>query len=120
MSKREVESFFQDYNGDVFILFANDEMVGFSAISKPLWNRVSIIEEMAVDEKYQSKSYGKYLISYLIDFAQKRGDRFVTVQTTTWNIRGLAFYLREGFTKTGEFKQYYGDDTDMVWLERKL
>jgi len=119
-SEEGVVNFYRNYDGNVWMAHLETTIVGFIALSKCLWNRISIVEEMAVGVVFQNRGIGKQLLNFVIQKAENRGDRFVTVQTATWNKRGIRFYERERFSQKTIFEQYFGDDTDMIWLERKL
>jgi ribosomal protein S18 acetylase RimI-like enzyme len=115
-----IESFYQNYNGDVYMFHYENNIIGFSALSNCLWDKVSIIEEMAIDSNYQNQGFGKILLNFIIEKSKTRGDRFITVQTATWNKRAIKFYEREGFTSQTVLSKYYGDKYDLVWLDMKI
>lgn len=115
-----VIQFYLEYGGDVWVVHFEGKIIGFSALSKCLWNNISIIEGMAIDKKFQNRGFGKNLLDFVVKHAKHRGDRFITVQTATWNKKGIKFYEREGFVSKIVFEKYFGNEIDMVWLEMKL
>ena len=116
----EILDFYKNYAGDVFVLENEQKIVGFIALSKCLWNKISIIEEIAVNEEFRNRGFGKELLDFVLEKSKQRGDRFITVQTATWNTDGIRFYERGGFTQKATFSQYFGEDIDMIWLDIKL
>ena len=119
-SDENIKNYYENYCGKVYVLNYKNKMIGFLALSNQLWNQVSIIEQMSIDEKYQGKGYGKEFIRFIVLKAKERNDRFITVQTATWNSKGIKFYIREGFKQKTVFKDYFGDNVDMTWLEMRL
>ena len=119
-SDENIKFYYQNYSCKVYMLHYDNKIIGFSALSNHLWNQVSIIEQMAIDESFQSKGFGKELLHFVIAKAKERGDRFITVQTATWNTKGIKFYEREGFKSKGVFEKYFGNDVDMIWLDMRL
>jgi len=119
-SVEKIKSHYQNYCGKVYMLHYDNKIIGFSALSNHLWNQVSIIEQMAIDRDFQGKGFGKELLYFVISNAEERGDRFITVQTATWNTKGIKFYEREGFKSKVVFEKYFGNNVDMIWLEMRL
>jgi hypothetical protein len=44
MNTSDVHTFYKNYAGDIFVLYHKNQLIGFIAISQPLWNRLSIVE----------------------------------------------------------------------------
>ena len=113
---REIE----DYPGDIYVAEDSGQVVGFVSLSPLFWNRVAMIDHMAVDEEWRGKGVGKSLIRHVLEEALKRNARFVCVQTALWNFEAIEFYKRMGFSLRCILPEYIGDDNDMVWLDIDL
>lgn len=60
-------------------------------------NDSSVIELIAVDEKYQGKRVGSSLIDTMELFVLEKGVKKVKVGTQVNNIHGFRFYIKKGF-----------------------
>ncbi|MCK4632033.1 MAG: GNAT family N-acetyltransferase [candidate division Zixibacteria bacterium] len=115
-----IEKEYSDYDGDIFIGEIDSKIVGLVSLSTDRWDRVAIIDHLAVDENYRGKELGSELLSCVTKTAINRGTRILCVQTATWNNDAIRFYRRHGFAERGVFPDYIGDGNDMIWLDKKL
>ena len=119
-SREEVYQEIRNYSGDIYIAEINKNIAGFVSLSHSFWNKVAMIDHLAVDENYRKQGIGKLLVHHVLKEAQKWNIRYVCVQTALWNIGAIDFYKRMGFCLRGIFPEYIGDGNDMVWLDKDI
>ncbi|MDJ0973159.1 MAG: GNAT family N-acetyltransferase [Planctomycetota bacterium] len=116
----EVVAFYRAYAGLILIAEVDEEVVGYATLSGPYWNRILMMDHLAVVEAARKQGLGRLLCDAIEAAARDRGARFLTVQTARWNADAIRFYERVGFTQRGVFPDYMGDDNDLVWLDKRL
>ncbi len=116
----EIEKEYGEYGGDIFIGEIDSKVIGLVSFSADRWDRVAIIDHLAVDENHRGGGLGSELLSFVTETAINRGTRILCVQTAIWNSDAISFYRRYGFTERGVFPDYIGDGNDMVWMDKKL
>ncbi|NQV16366.1 GNAT family N-acetyltransferase [bacterium] len=97
-----------------------DKSVGFCAATHPYWNNIAIIDYLVVAPTARNKGIGRQLIAAVEATLQDNDIRFVCVQTATWNLDGIRFYERLGYSRLTVLPDYFGDGNDAVWLSRSL
>ena len=63
------------------------------------------IDTMWVEEKFQKQGYGTKLLEAVEREAVKNGCQYITVDT--WDFQSEGFYLKNGFERLGEVKNYW-------------
>jgi ribosomal protein S18 acetylase RimI-like enzyme len=111
---------YENYAGSLFVGWIGPEIVGLTSLSPPFWDRVHMIDHLAVHAKWRGQGIGKRLTGFVIDEARRRACRILTVQTAQWNADAIRFYQAAGFTERIVFPDYIGDGNDMVWLDLDL
>ena len=116
----EVVAFYSAYAGQIWIAESGDEVVGYATLSGPYWNRVLMMDHLAVLEAARGRGAGRLLCTVVETSARDQGGRFLAVQTARWNAEAIRFYEYIGFTQRGVFPDYMGVDNDLVWLDKRL
>ena len=76
-------------------------IVGYISFFK-IKDEVEIIK-IGINRAYQRKNYGSYLISEMKIIGIKK----IFLEVSAHNIQAINFYLKNGFYKSGERKNYY-------------
>lgn len=116
-SRKEVQEEIQNYSGDIYVATINKKVIGFISLSYPFWDKVAMIDYLAVEENYRKQGIGRLLIHHVLKRAQELSMRYVCVQTGLWNLGAINFYKRVGFSLRGVFPEYEGEGNDMIWLD---
>jgi ribosomal-protein-alanine N-acetyltransferase len=97
----------------------NDRLVGYGGI----W---IIIDEahvvnLAVHPSYRGKGIGRLILLALLEIAQRKGMKRLTLEVRRSNVNAIRFYKRFGFQQRGIRKDYYGspqkEDAIIMWLD---
>lgn len=118
------------YKGRCFVV-ENEDVIGAFVL---LPTRSGVIEliNISVDEKFQNKGIGKFMISYAVEIAKAEGYKIIEVGTGNSSINQLAFYQKCGFEfkniEKGFFIHHYDEEIfengiqciDMIRFEKRL
>ncbi len=99
---------------------SSGEIVGFCAATFPYWNDVAVIDYLVVARERRSRGIGSEIVRAVVQGLATLGARMVCVTTASWNLDGIRFYERAGFTVRARMPEYFGDRNDLVWLDRRL
>jgi diamine N-acetyltransferase len=109
-----------------YAVYADDEMVGFTllfpladggdddSIPEPGTERGVIIVRLMVDDRFQSRGYGRETLDAIVELVRGRGLPTIRLSVVPENEQALAFYRRNGFAETGEI---HGGE---IVMERQL
>lgn len=78
-----IEKEYGNYHGDIFVGETDSDLIGLTSLSTERWNRVAIIDHLAVDEGHRGRGLGSKLLSFVTDIATSHGTRIICVQTAT-------------------------------------
>ncbi len=87
------------------IFLKNDSGKVFGGIQAFLDTESVYIDAMWVEEKLQRKGYGTKLLVAVELEAIKHGCKYLTVDT--WDFQAEEFYLKNGYERIGEVKNYW-------------
>ena len=97
----EVTATIDDYSDkplfDAFILFENDQLVGFSLwyFRFSTWKGKRLyLEDLFVKSEYRSKGYGKLLMEATIEEAKATNSKGLMWQVLDWNSPAIEFYKK--------------------------
>jgi ribosomal protein S18 acetylase RimI-like enzyme len=54
-----------------------------------------------VKEEYRGKGVGKLLMNKAVEIARQKGARMLILETQSWNVRAISFYVKYGFELVG-------------------
>ena len=112
---------YKEYAGKIFVVEdSRKHVIGIVSISPVFWDRVFMIDHLAVMESHRGLGIGKSLITFILGEARELDTRILCVQTATWNRKAIGFYESLGFSKRAVFPEYIGDNNDMIWLDIDL
>lgn len=89
--RKEVQEEIQNYSGDIYVATINKKVIGFISLSYPFWDKVAMIDYLAVEENYRKQGIGKLLIHHVLKRTQELSMRYVCVQTGLWNLGAINF-----------------------------
>ncbi len=128
-SPKIVESYLK--SGRCFVAEKNDQLIGVYVLLPTRPQTIEIVN-IAVDEPYQGKGVGKYLLQHAITAAQTMGYATIEIGTGNSSIGQLALYQKCGFRIVGVdmnfFLKHYEEDmiengircTDMIRLSQDI
>ena len=88
---------------DSFIIWKIDigKTIGYVSFFK-IKDEAEIIK-IGIEQSYQRKNYGSYVISEM----KRIGIKKIFLEVSVENVKAINFYLKNGFYKTGTRKAYY-------------
>jgi GNAT superfamily N-acetyltransferase len=96
----------------IFVAAGADKLLGYAAITfdYSLWRARcwAHLDCLFVREGNRGHSVGSALLAHARRFASDRGADRLEGQTPDWNVRGVAFYKREGAKITGKVRFHFG------------
>ncbi len=116
LSKNYIKEYIEDKNHKVVIIKDNEKIVGF-IIYFLLSPEIDIL---FISTYPNNKGYGKKLLSYLFDDAEKNNVESIKLDLHENNINAKEFYTKNGFQSIGIRKKYYNNRYNALILEKKL
>lgn len=105
-----MESYLRDLrnrNSLYLVARRNGEVVGYAGMW--LIGDEAHISTLAVHPSCRRRGLGRRLLSYLLEAAEERGAREVTLEVREANSAARALYEQFGFKSRGLIPHYYGD-----------
>lgn len=93
-----------------YVLCDNNELLGYIGANN-ICNEV-YITNVAVNEKYRGKGYGKKLVNHLIKQSELEKAFFITLEVRKSNKNAISLYEKCGFKLIGERKDFYSKPTE--------
>jgi ribosomal-protein-alanine N-acetyltransferase len=91
-----------------FVLFLDDEVVGFLEGSIVLDE--AELFEIAIKENFQGKKYSLKLMDYFLSYCKEKNVETIFLEVNTINSKAISLYEKYGFEKYFVRKKYYGDN----------
>ena len=85
----------------VFVAKVNGEQVGWIELGYQRWNNRMRVWEFLVKEGFREKGVGTLLMNKAVEIARKKGARMVVLETQSWNVQAIDFYIKYGFELIG-------------------
>lgn len=92
-----------------FGIFADNALICCLEIWHEAWSNRSRVTELWVDEDYRRQGFGKQMLEFAKQEAQKLGCRAMMLETQSCNENAIAFYLAQGLTFFGFDRCCYGN-----------
>ena len=88
-------------------IFSNDEseILAYAIVEKVV-DEIHILN-ICVKPSVQGRGYGRELLSYIIDYANKNSSIFIVLEVRSSNKRAQDLYLQAGFNEMSVRKDYY-------------
>ena len=94
-----------------------DEVVGYAGLCD--YPDEAFVQTMAVAPAAQGRGLGARLLVALLEEAERRGQRTVSLEVRADNVPAQRLYERHGFTRTGVRRGYYAGGVDALVLTRR-
>ena len=101
-----------------YLAMAGREVAGFVYVQFYLWNRLSQIQGLAVEPRYQRRGIARALVDRAEIFARGKGARGIYVDTPTNNNGGRSFYEAAGYQFGYVMPRYYEEQLDGVTYQK--
>jgi len=113
-------------NFPAFAIKTNSRIVGFCFLNA--YNPLSTFSKTVVityfiDNDFTRKGIGKMALGKLVAEARKRGIKNILANISSENKDSLAFHLKNGFKKCGEFNgiiEKNNKEFDIIWMQKKI
>ncbi|MBO0355603.1 GNAT family N-acetyltransferase [Muricauda ruestringensis] len=111
LAKEFIQARLNNDESIIFVAIKEGQPVGFTQLY-PKYSSVRttlnwILNDLYVETRYRKMGVGEKLISTAMDFAQKRGSKFVELSTAVDNIIAQGLYERIGFQKQTPETDFY-------------
>jgi ribosomal-protein-alanine N-acetyltransferase len=90
------------------LLCAGDVVLGYFVAMKGV-DEVHLLN-ITVDPQYQAQGWGRVMLDALSLWARGEGAQWLWLEVRTSNVRAQQIYLRYGYRRVGERKNYYPAD----------
>lgn len=110
------ESFLSDMQGDkvtIFVEEQNAEIVGF--VSLYVFLDEANLQQIAVLPSYRRNGYAENLINYSKQYLKERNVKKFYLEVNETNNIAIKVYEKTGFQKVITRKNYYGNDSAIVY-----
>jgi|SRR5476649_944160 len=99
----------EDNHGYHFGVFIDSQLIGVVSLfqQRDIWQ----FRKFAIDPAYQSKGIGRQLLQYISQFARSEGGKKLWCNA---RLTAIGFYLKSGFTETGEYFSKNGFDYEIL------
>ncbi len=87
------------------LLCAGDTLLGYFVAMRGV-DEVHLLN-ITVDPKYQGQGWGRVMLDALALWSRSQGAQWLWLEVRTSNLRAQQVYLRYGFRRVGERRNYY-------------
>lgn len=115
-SKEDIEkTIFSDVL-DYYLLFLNEEVIGFFEVSNVAGE--SELFDIAIKKEFQGRGYSKILMEQLLKVCKEKNSRTIFLEVNKINLRAIKLYEKFEFKEYAIRKNYYGEnDAVLMKLE---
>ena len=117
-SKKQWAEEFKKQGNKVFGILLSNFVIGICVFHVVLDE--AQINFFAINSKYRKKSFGTYLMSYLIKECENLKISKLFLEVSNTNFTAEKFYSSFNFTTVGIRRNYYKDGSDALLKEKKL
>lgn len=115
-SKEDIEKTISSDVLDYYLLFLNEEVVGFFEVSNVAGE--SELFDIAIKKELQGRGYSKVLMEQLLKVCKEKNSRTIFLEVNKINLRAIKLYEKFGFKEYAIRKNYYGEnDAVLMKLE---
>ena len=101
------------------VVLRNGELIGYGGYW-PVLDEAHVTS-VTIKQSERGYGYGRQLLRYLLDMAQRNGARTATLEVRESNFRARTLYESFGFQIAGRRKRYYpSTDEDALIMSRQL
>jgi len=102
-----------------FMVLKNDDKIVGYFIVHSIFEQMEIVI-IAIDEEYQQKGYGKFLLEYIEYLSHKNGCNEIILEVSHLNNKAISFYEKNKFNEIAKRKDYYCKDNHALILKKKV
>ncbi len=99
------------------VALEGERVVGYAGLCD--YPDEAFVQTMAVAPSAQGRGLGARLLVALLEEAERRGQRTVSLEVRSDNAPAQRLYERHGFTRTGVRRGYYAGGVDALVLSRR-
>ena len=99
----------ENHDEQVFVLVRDDFVLGF-VVLKPITEDCIELKRLYLTTAERGKKFGKYLLDYAINYANKNNFRTLRLETTSKFKEAVSLYKKHGFRVLKEFEKGPGHD----------
>lgn len=115
-SKEDIEKTILSDVLDYYLLFLNEEVIGFFEVSNVAGE--SELFDIAIKKELQGRGYSKILMEQLLKVCKEKNSRTIFLEVNKINLRAIKLYEKFGFKEYAIRKNYYGEnDAVLMKLE---
>jgi len=115
-SKEDIEKTILSDVLDYYLLFLNEEVIGFFEVSNVAGE--SELFDIAIKKEFQGRGYSKILMEQLLKVCKEKNSRTIFLEVNKINLRAIKLYEKFGFKEYAIRKNYYGEnDAVLMKLE---
>lgn len=115
-SKEDIEKTISSDVLDYYLLFLNEEVIGFFEVSNVAGE--SELFDIAIKKEFQGRGYSKILMEQLLKVCKEKNSRTIFLEVNKINLRAIKLYEKFGFKEYAIRKNYYGEnDAVLMKLE---
>ena len=107
-----------------WVALDSEQVVGFAATSFEPWNRRLVLWHLYVNPSHRARGVARKLLEKVDDQGLERGARHLWLETSSFNVPGIAAYRALGFSLTGvDLTLYDGTPAEgetAIFLSRRL
>ena len=107
-TKQTILDSFESENLNYFVLFFENQIVGFLECSIVLDE--AELFEIALKSDYQGKRFSQKLMDYFIDYCKSKNVVTIFLEVNTINTKAVSLYKKYGFVQYSVRKKYYGEN----------
>ncbi len=122
LDRRDFEFYLQDSDSLFLVAVRGTQVVGDVLGPVDTWRDppTAHIDSLAVLPEYQHKGVGTQLLQSFLGEVRRRGCTRATLEVSTANKAGLAFFAKHGFHQTHRLPDYYGKGLPALFMAAEL
>jgi ribosomal-protein-alanine N-acetyltransferase len=122
LDRRDFEFYLRDADSLFLVAVRETQVVGDILGPVDTWRNPpsAHIDSIAVLPEYQHERVGTRLLQSFLEEVRRRGCTRVTLEVSTANGAGLAFFSRHGFRQTRRLPDYYGKGLPALFMAVEL
>lgn len=122
LDRRDFEFYLEDADSLVLVAVQEAQVVGDVLGPVDTWQDPpsAHIDSIAVLPEHQHQGIGARLLQSFLGEVRRRGCTRVTLEVSTANATGLAFFAKHGFRQKRRLPDYYGRDLPALFMAVEL
>ena len=116
--KEHIASVLEEHPDLSFVAVLNEHVIGY--VQAQFHGVMAVIEDIAVDEKFQGKGVGEKLLREELHALRRRNVKFVFAEVHYKCASAIPFYYKFGFRICGFQQDYFGVGHDAIILKLEL